>query len=292
MTPLQRYIEPALLRRLSLLTLSARTLAAGMTSGRHRAPVRGSSIEFRQHRGYTPGDEPRRLDWRVLARTDKPFVREYEQETNLRCLLVVDASGSMSYGRGPQNKLDHAKRAAAALAYVMLSQDESVGMATFGAASHYLPPHAGETQLSRVLLTLDRTPPGGSATVASACAAIARRLRRRSLVLLLTDAFADPAEVGRGLAALRHDRHEVTLLRVLHRDELTFPFTRWQRMVGAEGEQDRTVDPSTQRQLYLRRFADHARRLREACGPLRVPVREAPTDQDVGDAVINLIHRR
>src|SRR5882724_3897570 len=98
MTPVQRYLDPELLRRLSTLTVSARTIAAGTTTGRHRAPVRGSSIEFRQHRFYTAGDEPRRIDWRVLARTDKPFVREYEQETNLRCLLVVDASGSMSYG--------------------------------------------------------------------------------------------------------------------------------------------------------------------------------------------------
>jgi uncharacterized protein (DUF58 family) len=292
MTPLQRYIEPELLRRLSLLTLSARTLAAGMASGRHRAPVRGSSIEFRQHRGYTPGDEPRRIDWRVLARTDRPFVREYEQETKLRCLIAVDASGSMSYGSGRSRKIDHARRLAAALSYVMLSQDESVGLATFGATSHFLPAHSGRGQLSRVLLALDRTTPGGAAPAGTACAAIARRLTRRSLVLLISDALLPPEELGRGLAALRHDRHEVAVLRVMHRDEMTFPFSRWQRLVGTEGEAYRTVDPASARDMYLERFGAHARRLRQVCSPLSVAVRDVPTDEDVGDAVVGLIHRR
>lgn len=284
-TPLQRYIEPELLKRLSTLTVSARTVAAGVTTGGHRSPVRGSSIEFRQHRFYTPGDEPRRIDWRVLARTDRPYVREYEQETNLRCLLMLDSSGSMGYGEGGRNKLLYARRAVAAMSYVMLSQTESVGLATFGGVSQYLPPHSGETQLSRVLEMLDRTVSAGPAGVGGAFSAVANRLSRRTLVVVLSDLFSDVEVVARGLARLRHDKHEVALLRVLHRDEVEFPFSSWVRMVGMEGEGARVVEPAVARDRYLERFEYHRRKLGEACRRLSVPVYEWMTDGELGEAV-------
>src|SRR3954469_3856114 len=128
MAHVSRFLDPAMIERLNQLQVSARSVVEGNVLGQHRSPVKGASIEFRQHRFYAPGDEPRRIDWRVLARTDRVFVREYEQETNLRCLLLLDSSGSMAYGEGRANKLLYARRACAALAYVMLSQTESVGL--------------------------------------------------------------------------------------------------------------------------------------------------------------------
>src|SRR5690349_2577717 len=126
-----RYLEPALVERLNHLQVSARSVVEGAVTGAHHSPLKGASVEFRQHRFYTPGDEPRRLDWRVLGRTDRPYIKEYDEETNLRCLILLDASGSMAYGRKHGTKFDYAASLAASLAYLMLGQTESVGLGVF-----------------------------------------------------------------------------------------------------------------------------------------------------------------
>src|SRR5687768_13860685 len=161
MSFVSRYLEPNLIERLNHLQLSARSVVEGSIVGAHRSPVKGASVEFRQHRFYTPGDEPRRLDWRVLGRTDRPYIKEYDEETNLRCVLLLDASGSMAYAGSPLEsagdkddqpredgatpaKFDYACRLMASLAYLMLGQTESVGLATFsGKVDHWLVPRAG-----------------------------------------------------------------------------------------------------------------------------------------------------
>src|SRR5215212_2492871 len=160
MSLVSRYLEPSLIERLNALQLSARRVVEGQTIGQHRSPVRGASIEFRQHRAYVPGDEPRRLDWRVLARTDRPYVREYDEETNLRCTILLDRSGSMAYRGGGSKrvrKFDYAAKIAASLAYLMLGQTESVGLATFGTKMEaWVPPHNAGGQLARIIDVLER----------------------------------------------------------------------------------------------------------------------------------------
>src|SRR5512143_2739945 len=131
MALVSRYLDPNLVERLNHLELSARRVVEGSTIGLHKSPIKGASVEFRQHRFYVPGDEPRRLDWRVLARTDRPYIKEYDEETNLRCVLLLDCSGSMAYGRDNGTKYDAAARITASLAYLTLRQTESVGLATF-----------------------------------------------------------------------------------------------------------------------------------------------------------------
>ncbi|MFN4242225.1 MAG: DUF58 domain-containing protein [Tepidisphaerales bacterium] len=302
MRALQRLLGPDVLLRLSAVTLSARTVASGTTTGRHRAPVRGSSIEFRQHRFYTPGDDPRRLDWRLLARTDRPYVREYEQETNLHGLVLLDRSGSMGFGRGGLEKLLYARRVAAALGYVMLSQGESAGLADFdeSGAVRWLPPLPGTTQLARWMERLDRmTASTGDAFRGSArprfadvCAFLAGNLRRRSLVVVISDLLLDDAELARGLVRLRHARHEVSLYRVLHPAERRFPFQRWTRFVGLEGEGVRVVEPAVVRRLYLRRFDEHRQQLVRACRSLGVVLHESTTDIDLATDVTRFILQR
>src|SRR4051794_11822883 len=169
-----RYLEPALVERLNHLQVPARSVVEGATTGAHRSPLKGASVEFRQHRFYTPGDEPRRLDWRVLGRTDRPYIKEYDEETNLRCLLMLDESGSMAYGGAdadrsdksapasagsaePGSKFDYAAKLAASLAYLMLGQTESVGLALFGPrVQQWLVPRSGTAQLSRLIDLLER----------------------------------------------------------------------------------------------------------------------------------------
>lgn len=288
-----RYLDPAIVEYLNQLQLSARSVVMGSTIGQHRSPVKGASIEFRQHRFYVPGDEPRRLDWRVLGRTDRPYVKEYDEETNLRCVLMLDCSGSMGYGGQHDTKYDYAARLAAALAYLMLGQTESVGVAICGQRlDHWLAPHAGPLQLSRTLESLERRRPRGPSGLAQAMHEVAERLERRALVIVLSDFFIPVEQIRSGLAHLRHDRHELIAMQIVDRDEVEFPFRTWCRFRGLEGERPQLCEPSVMRQMYLDNFRRHRRALREACLAMHVDYHPFTTDKPVLDAVRLFLSRR
>jgi uncharacterized protein (DUF58 family) len=266
--------------------------------------VKGASVEFRQHRFYTPGDEPRRLDWRVLARTDRPYIKEYDEETNLRCALLLDCSGSMAYaGAKPQpdaptsppaqSKFDYAARLVASLAYLMLGQTESVGLGLVGARlEQWLAPRAGTTQLSRVIDLLDRAAPRGPADLGRAMQQAADRLGRRSLVIAVSDVFTPAHRVREGLARLRHDGHEAILLQMLHRDEVEFPFDRWSRFRGLEGERPALCEPAVMRNVYLDNFRRHRQALAEACRATGAEFHSFTTDRPVIDSITRFLHSR
>jgi uncharacterized protein (DUF58 family) len=288
-----RYLEPAVVEQLNQMSLSARSVVEGSTIGQHRSPVKGASVEFRQHRFYVPGDEPRRLDWRVLARTDRPYVKEYDEETNLRCVLVLDASGSMNYAGEYGSKFDYAARLLAAIAYLMLGQTESVGVAVASdELEHYLAPHAGPMQLSRVIDSLERTSPHGKSGLAAALHDVAERMDRRGLVIILSDFFAPPDDLRKGLAHLRHERHEVIALQILDRHEQDFPFKTWCRFRGLEGEQSQIVEPAMAARLYTENFNRHRQALTEACQTLRVEFQPLLTDRPMLDSLRGFLARR
>jgi uncharacterized protein (DUF58 family) len=295
MSYVSRYLEPALVERLNHLQLSARRVVEGTTTGLHKSPLKGASIEFRQHRFYVAGDDPRRLDWRVLGRTDRPYIKEYDQETNLRCLLLLDASGSMGYAGGGsgESKFDYACRLAASMAYLMLANTESVGLGLFGAGiSRWVAPHAGTGQLSRIIETLERATPRGASAPEKAMNAAADRLGRRSLVILISDCFAPVKTFSTGLARLSHDRHEVMVLRVLDPDETSFPFKTWTQFRGIEGESPQSVDPALMRRTYLDNFGNHRRDLEEGCRRLGAQFAHFPTDVPLLDSLTAFLRRR
>jgi uncharacterized protein (DUF58 family) len=296
MTLVSRYLDPPLIERLNALQLSARRVVEGQTLGQHRSPVRGASIEFRQHRAYVAGDEPRRLDWRVLARTDRPYVREYDEETNLRCAILLDRSGSMAY-RGSraarQTKFDYAARTVASLAYLMLAQGESVGVATFDKRiGAWLPPHGGTAQLARVIDVLERTTPAGPSDAARAMHDAAERLERRSLVIVVSDFFVPVAAIRTALARLRHARHEVISLRVLDPDETDFPFRHHTRLRGLEGEGARLCEPALVRQQYLERFAAHAQALHDVHRQHTAEFHSFETSTPLDQALVSFVRHR
>jgi uncharacterized protein (DUF58 family) len=293
MSVVSRLLDPTLVEHLNHMQLSARSVVEGSTIGQHKSPVKGASVEFRQHRFYVPGDEPRRLDWRVLARTDRPYVKEYDEETNLRCVLMLDVSASMGYGEGGESKIDFATRLAAALAYLMLGQTESVGVAVCGrGVEHYLAPHAGPTQLARVLEMLEQSAPAGESGFDKAMHNVAERMERRGLVIALSDFFMPAERVRSGLAHLRHERHEVVALQVVHADEEEFPFRTWSRFRGLEGERPQLCEPALARQRYLDNFNRHRRAIADSCRALRVTFRRQRTDVGVLDAIRGLLMRR
>jgi len=288
-----RYLDPALVEQLNQLQLSARSVVQGPTSGQHRSPIKGASVEFRQHRFYVPGDEPRRLDWRVLARTDRPYVKEYEEETNLRCVLMLDRSGSMAYGRQFGTKFDYAARLLAAMAYVMLGQTESVGVAMCGkGVESWLAPHAGPTQLGAVVNALEGSSPEGESDLGRAMHDVAERLERRALVIVLSDFFMPPEELRGGLAHLRHERHEVVWMQVVDRDEEQFPFRTWMRFRGLEGECGQLCEPVVLRRVYLEAFARHRRIIREMCLGLHAEFGSYVTDRPVLEALKQFVGRQ
>jgi uncharacterized protein (DUF58 family) len=288
-----RYLDPTLVERLNHLQLSARSVVEGSTIGLHRSPVKGASIEFRQHRFYVPGDDPRRLDWRVLARTDRPYVREYDEETNLRCAIVLDRSGSMGYGKKHGTKFDYAARVAASLAYLMLGQTEAVGLAVVGGRlESWLPPHAGTQQLARVIEGLERAAPAGESDLARSVQEVADRLERRSLVLVLSDFFNPIPRIRPALARLRHDRHEVIFLRVLDADETTFPFRRWSRFRGLEGEGSQVCEPALVRKRYLSAFQAHTGQLETTCRALRCELHTFLTSRALHESLAAFLQHR
>jgi uncharacterized protein (DUF58 family) len=293
MSLVSRYLDPLLIERLNSLQLSARRVVAGSTLGQHRSPVKGASIEFRQHRFYVPGDEPRRLDWRVFGRTDRPYVKEYDEETNLRCLILLDGSGSMAYGRKHGSKFDYAASLAASLGYLMLGQTESVGLAVFRRRiDAFLAPRGGTTQLARMIDVLERSSPRGPSSLETALHDACNRLERRALVIVCSDLFTPAEAIRDGLAHLKHDRHEVIGLRILDRDEVEFPFRRWSRFRGLEGERAHLCEPALARKTYLENFRRHRRALEDQCHALHVELHEFATDRPLGDALTRFLRAR
>jgi uncharacterized protein (DUF58 family) len=288
-----RYLDPSLVERLNHLELSARSVVEGSTIGLHKSPVKGASVEFRQHRFYTPGDEPRRLDWRVLARTDRPYIKEYDEETNVRCVILIDASGSMGYTHEHGSKFDAAARIAASLAYLMLRQTESVGLATFSdKLTHYLAPHSGTMQLSRVIDQLERTIPRGPSNFPSAVQELADRLGRRALVIVLSDFFTPTPGLREGFARLKYERHETICLQVIDPDEEEFPFRNWSRFRGLEGEIPMLTEPAMVRKAYLDNFRNHQAQLLESCRSMRLEHHLYRTDKPLADWLTQMLSRR
>jgi uncharacterized protein (DUF58 family) len=288
-----RYLEPSLVEQLNHLQLSARSVVEGSITGQHRSPVKGASVEFRQHRFYTPGDEPRRLDWRVLARTDRPYIKEYDEETNLRCVLILDCSGSMAYAAKAGSKFEYGAKLVAALAYLMLGQTESVGLALCGARiEQWLAPRPGTPQLSRVIDVLERAVPRGQARLGRGMQQVADRLGKRSLVIVITDAFAPLPKLREGLARFQHDRHETIVLQVLDSDEVDFPFRTWSRFRGLEGERSQLCEPALVRKVYLENFRRHNEGLREICRALAVEFHSFVTDKPLIDSITLFLQRR
>jgi uncharacterized protein (DUF58 family) len=293
MPHVSRLLEPAVVERLNQLSLSARRVVEGNTAGLHRSPLKGASIEFRQHRAYAPGDEPRRLDWRVLGRTDRPYIKEYDEETNLRCILMLDRSGSMAYGGSGASKFEYASRLVASLAYLMLARTESVGLAVYGAkVEQWVAPHAASTQLSHVIDVLERVAPKGRSEPQRSMRDVADRLGRRTLLIVISDFLSPVAAIRPGLARLHHDRHELILLQVLDADEVDFPFRSVSRFRGLEGEGPRLCETGMVRKAYLRNLAKHREELERACRSLGGEFAVFRTDRPMIDSLTAFLRHR
>jgi uncharacterized protein (DUF58 family) len=272
----------------------ARLVVEGFCTGLHRSPHKGFSVEFKQHRPYVHGDEIRHLDWRVFGRSDRFYIREFEEETNLRATMLLDASGSMAYGPEGRSKLVYATRLAACLSYLMLQQQDSVGLVTFDTqVRRYIPPRAQTSHLQVLAEELQATQPGGETELADVFHDLVPRLHRRGLIIILSDCFGDVSGILSALAHLRHARHEILVFQIWDRDELEFPFRSWTRFDCLEVDgKKHLIDPNHLRAAYLENLERFRAELKQGCHRHRVDLVPLVTDQPYAEALAHYLTLR
>lgn len=249
----QRFLDPAVIARIATLELKARTVVEGFLSGLHRSPFQGFSVEFAEYRQYFPGDDLSTIDWKVYARSDRHYVKKYEEETNLRGHLLLDVSGSMQYGSGAMTKLEYASCLCASLAYLMQRQRDAAGLTMFDHEIRaVLPPSIRPGHLRALLVTLERLQPGSTTDAGRPLHQLADAITRRGMVILISDLLDDPARVIDGLKHLRFRGNDVLVFHVLDHAERTFPFETPVKFRDLETDEEIPTAPSAVRENYLR----------------------------------------
>ncbi|HEX5032324.1 MAG TPA: DUF58 domain-containing protein [Candidatus Eisenbacteria bacterium] len=288
-----RLLDPHFVSKLTRLDLTARLVVEGFLTGLHRSPYHGFSVEFAEHRQYMPGDPLRHLDWRVLAKSDRKYIKQYEEETNLRAMLLVDTSASMGYGSRGVTKLDYARQLAAALAYLMLRQNDAVGMFAFATGrAELIPPRSTLGHARPLLLLLERLTPGGATDFASSLHSLAERMTRRGLVVLISDLLDDPDRIAQAIHHFRHRKHEVLVFHVLDPQEVAFDFEREAVYVDLETGERVTTRPQELRPDYRARVSAWRDQLRQFCIEKRAEYVPLTTDQPYDRALLEYLSKR
>jgi len=262
----QKYLDPATLAKIQGLDLKARLIVEGYIAGLHKSPYQGFSVEFAEHREYAPGDDIKHVDWKVWSRTDKLYLKQYEEETNLIVYLLLDTSESMRYRSNGVSKLDYARHVAAALAYLVLQQQDSVGLATFDSeVRQYVRPSSHASHLRQVIHIMDVTAAQQKTDLAKIFNDLAERFKKRGLVIVLSDLFDDVPHLLAGLKHFRHRRHEVVLFQVLDPAELDFPFEDTTLFKGMEQMPEVLSEPRALRRAYQQEFESFLTDIRRGC---------------------------
>jgi len=288
------YLDPETLMRMGRLNFVARTVVEGFISGLHRSPHHGFSVEFSEHRPYAPGDELRHVDWVAFAKTDRYYVKQYEQETNLRCTIVLDCSGSMKYssGRG-LTKLEYGSFLAATLAYLMTRQQDVVGLAAFDSRIRlHIPPGGSPAHVNEMCRRLEHLGGGEATRCAGPLHDLAERIKRRGLIILISDLYDDEDEVIRALRHFRHKKHGLILFHVLDAAELEFPFTKLTEFEDLETHETYQVDPKAVREAYLGEMRAFIDRYKKACSDSDIEYVLADTSVPYGFLLQSYLARR
>jgi len=282
------------IQKISNLQVLARLVVEGFCSGLHRSPHKGFSVEFRQHRPYVSGDEIRYLDWKVYGKSDRFYIREYEEETNLRATILLDVSGSMGYGSGAITKHHYATRVAACLAYLMLQQADSVGMVIFDKeVRRYIPSRSRPGHLRILADALEQVQPGGETELGKVFHDLVPKIHRRGLLIIISDCFGDVTDFLSALEHFRHAHHEIIIFQIWDRAELEFPFRQWTRFESLEqADLHRFADPSHLRRAYLDNVERFREELRRGCYRHQIDLAPLVTDQPYAEALANYLAQR
>jgi uncharacterized protein (DUF58 family) len=296
-----QYLDPVALAKVRGLEMQARLIVEGYLSGMHKSPYHGFSVEFAQHREYVPGDDLKHLDWKVYSRTGRFYLKQYDEETNLNCWLLVDASESMRYGSGAINldgtpvisKYDYACMAAAALAYLILGQQDAAGLVTYdNAIRQFLRPSTQSSHLKQIVNLLNKGAGREKTSLGPIFHDVAERISRRGIIIVLSDFFDEPESILTGLKHLRHKRQEVIVLHVLDRAEVEFPFQEATLFRGMEQMPELLTDPRSLRDGYLEQLHLFMDELKHGCLNQNIDYVQMRTDSSLGQALsAYLAHR-
>jgi uncharacterized protein (DUF58 family) len=287
------FIDASSIMQIKNLTMRAKSIVEGFASGLHRSPVHGFSVEFSEYRPYVEGDDPRGIDWKLLARTDRYYVKQYEDETNRRCYIAVDQSQSMDYGSVGYTKAQYAQTIAATFAYYLTLQRDAVGVMTCGSATaDFLPPRHRPGHLQQLMRLLAIESRGTQSNLGESLSQLAGLSRRRGLVVLISDLLTDPESLAQPLGYLRGRGHELLVIRVLDPSEITLDFKQSTMLVDAETGREMYIDPEAARRDYQSRFRAHEAQLIDICHRRAARVVTITTSEPPESALLELINRR
>jgi len=290
----EKYLRPEVIRQVSRLDLRAKFIVEGFLAGLHASPFHGFSVEFSEHRKYVPGDDLKDLDWNIYAKTDKYYLKKFEAETNLTGYLVMDLSASMAYTyRQELTKFEYAICLAAALGYLMIHQQDPVGLVTFDTQIRAaLPPHSKRTQLGTILAVLANLKPSGATDVAGCLHQLAAMVRGKSLIMLFSDLLVDPQPLMQSLYHLRHRGNEVILFHILDEAEVRFPFEGLVEFEDVETDDKMVLDAKGMRPDYLQALEEFRGRLREECSGANIDYVAMDTSVSFDKALLEYLIQR
>lgn len=289
----QRYLDPLTLAKVRGLELQARLVVEGYLSGMHKSPYHGFSVEFAQHREYVPGDDIKHIDWKVFGRTGRYYLKQYEEETNLVCWLLLDVSESMQYGSGPLRKYDYACMVGAALGYLILHQQDSVGLVTFDdQVRRFVRPSSQPAHLKDLVQVMNVGPAREKTRLAPIFHELAERIGRRALLIVLSDLFDEVPDLLAGFQHLRYNRHEVVVFHILDPAELDFPFQEATLFRGLEQWPELLTDPRSLRRGYLAEVQSYISELQRGCRAQNMDYVQLRTDTNLAVALSSYLASR
>jgi uncharacterized protein (DUF58 family) len=289
-----QYLDPKVLSNLRGLDLIARLVVEGFMTGLHKSPYHGFSVEFAEHRQYMPGDPFKHVDWKLYGKSDRFYVKIFEEETNLRAHILLDESASMGYASGDRlTKFQYSSFLAAALAYLMLMQQDAVGLLTFrDKIEKVIPPRSSRSHLRLILGELERSKPSSTTAMGTALEYLAERVKRRGLVILISDLMDDPARVIRGLKHFRHRQHEVVVFHVLDPYEIEFPFREETGFVDLETGREVMTQPWEIAEEYKRKFGEWSQTYQRACLENQIEYVRLSTETPYDTALLRYLEKR
>ncbi len=289
----RRFLHPEAVRRLGRMELRARHIVEGFLSGMHRSPYFGQSIEFLQHREYVPGDDLRHLDWKVWARQDRYYIKQFEEETNMRCTLLVDVSNSMRYGRGAMTKFEYACTAAVSMAYLILKQQDAVGCVAFDESiRNAVPIRSKRNHLDSVIHCLEVSEPQDKTDIFRIMQNVAENYPRRGMIILFSDLFVERPKLFKGLRMLRQRGHDVMVVHVMDDDEIDFSFNGPMRFDGMELPEHLSCNPRSLRDAYVEIVGEYLEEVRRGCAKNTVDYALVRTSEPLDAALAAFLSNR
>ena len=282
----QKYLEPAVLNKIGNLELKARLIVEGYISGLHKSPYHGFSVEFSQHREYVPGDDIRYIDWKVYGKSDRYYIKQYEEETNLMSYFLLDSSASMHYKSGAMSKYEYGCHIVAALAYLILQQQDAVSLCLFDKRiKTLLPPSSNPAYLKDIAYALDSTKPSEKTNMETVLFEISKRLHKRGLIVIVSDLFDNIENILAGLRHFRYRKYDVIVLNVLDDDEIHFPLKKMTLFDGLEDKIKILANPASLKNAYLDEFNSFIKKLKTGCVANKIDYAQIPTSQPLDVAL-------